>query len=260
MVYDEADITVVGLVKLPQPATLQEARRAQAAQMDLAAAARLDLAAARTSLLARAALADLAQAAVRRAGLARRVAEEVERVGDAAACLHAGFAQASPAVRLGWAQALSAFDDPAPLADLSTLPAWGALPLELRRALQDVADWLYARLAPGEAEARAAMDDLVRICALTASLAPAGGLVPARLAAPAVLKPGAIWVLAVDLARTRAGMAAVMRDAGGREVMRARIVDLGDDGARAEVIRVARDAPASAAAGLRLELLAEALP
>ena len=104
------------------------------------------------------------------------------------------------------------------------------------------------------------MDDLVRICALTASLAPAGGLVPARLAAPAVLKPGAIWVLAVDLARTRAGMAAVMRDAGGREVMRARIVDLGDDGARAEVIRVARDAPASAAAGLRLELLAEALP
>jgi len=237
-----------------------EARRAQAAELNLAAAARLDLAAARTSLLARAALADLAQAAVRRAGLARRVAEEVERVGDAAACLHAGFAQASPAVRLGWAQALSAFDDPAPMADLSTLPAWGALPLELRRALQDVADWLYARLAPGEAEARAAMDDLVRICALTASLAPAGGLVPARLAAPAVLKPGAIWVLAVDLARTRAGMAAVMRDAGGREVMRARIVDLGDDGARAEVIRVARDAPASAAAGLRLELLAEALP
>ena len=35
MVYDEADITVVGLVKLPQPATLQAARRAQAAMPPL---------------------------------------------------------------------------------------------------------------------------------------------------------------------------------------------------------------------------------
>lgn len=234
-----------------------EARRRQAAGIDLAAAARLDLAAAQAALLARAALADLAQAAVRRAGLARRVAEEVERVGDAAACLHAGFAQASPAARLAWAQALSAHDDPAPLSDLSTLPAWGLLPLELRRALQDVADWLYGRLVPGEASARAAMDDLVRICALTAALAPAGALVPARLASAAPLRPGAVWVLAVDLARTRAGMTAVLRDAAGREMMRARVIDLGDAGARAQVLRVARGAPASAGAGARLELLAE---
>ena len=31
MVYDPADITVIGLVKLPKAATLQEARQAQAA-------------------------------------------------------------------------------------------------------------------------------------------------------------------------------------------------------------------------------------
>ena len=31
MVYNPADITVIGLVKLPEAATLQEARRAQAA-------------------------------------------------------------------------------------------------------------------------------------------------------------------------------------------------------------------------------------
>ncbi|MDF2235414.1 hypothetical protein P2H44_22900 [Albimonas sp. CAU 1670] len=234
-----------------------EARRASAAGIDRAAAAKLDLAAARATLLARAALADLAQSALRRAALARRVAEEVERVGDAAACLHAGFAQAAPAVRLAWAQALSAFDDPAPMADLSTLPDWGRLPLELRRALQDVVDWLYARLVPGEAAARAAMDDLVRICALTASLAPAGALVPARLVSAAPARPGATLLLSVDVSRVRAGMTAVMRDAGGIEIVRATVMDLSDGAARAQVVRVARGAPASLAAGGRVELMAE---
>jgi hypothetical protein len=225
--------------------------KAEALALDLGAVARLDLSGLRQGLLAHATLADLVAGEQLRQAAANRIAEEVARIGDAAAWLHRQFCEVAPAIRLGWAETLSAFDAPAPLADLSALTGWGGVPLALRRELQRVVDWLFTRIDRGQPGAERAIDELVRIALLLAAQAPVDRLIPARLVAPVPVRPGAMLELSVDVLQVRVGMIARLASTAG--LVEARVVDLGDGAARAEVIR-STGAVGTLASGMRFEL------
>jgi hypothetical protein len=230
-----------------------EPRRIAALQIDLGAVAMLDLSTARRLVAQRASLGDLVAGEHNRPMLARDAASEIEGIGRIAACLHAAFGEAPPAIRLGWAETLSGFDAPAPMDELAGLPRWSELPIALRRTQQGLVDWLYARIDGDAGEARAAMDMLVRVCLLMSAHAPTDRVIPARLVAPAPAQPGTRIELALSAAAARVGMAALVRAADGSLVATAIVEDLAEGVARARILRVPA-VGATLAAGLRIDL------
>jgi hypothetical protein len=174
--------------------------------------------------------------------VARRALEELDDIGQVAACLHAGFAAVRPALRLQWAEILSVYDDPIDLRSLARLPSWGEIEIVERRALQGLVDWLYSAVDPGVAGAVALMSDLVRVCVLLASHAPVGQLITARVAQAAPLQLGGRLALKLDLPQARVGMQVLLYDRAdaSRVVARAVIDDLHAGGAAARVTYAAR--------------------
>ncbi|MBV9931287.1 MAG: hypothetical protein JO013_10120 [Alphaproteobacteria bacterium] len=203
-------------------------QRAAVAQVNLAGLAALSLAQAHVQIRETSSLGDLISAPHRQPALARLAQDEIEGIGQIAGCLHAGFAEVPPGVRLGWAETLSEFDRPAPLRNLAGLPGWAELTMTLRRTLQEFVDWLFARIDPSQATAVDAVNELVRICLLMAADSPVDRLIPAHLVAPAPAKIGSRFLLALDITRVRRGMTAVVRDAGDRIVSRAIVDDIID--------------------------------
>jgi hypothetical protein len=244
---------VVHRVITAQRAVL-EPRRLEAVSLNLAAVATLDLSAMRRLVTERSSLGDLAAGEHNRPELARRAAAELEDVARVAACLHAAFGEAAPAIRLGWAELLSGFDEPAPLATLAGLPDWSELPIELRRRQQGLVDWLFSRIARDIPRAEAAMNELVRICLLMAAHAPLERVIPARLVAPVAVRPGVRLDLALDISVARIGMTALLRDAEARPVGTAVVEDLSEGIARARIVQNFTASTMTLAAGLRVEL------
>ena len=226
----------------------------QAASIDLATVATLDLSAAQRMVNERSSLGDIAAGDHNRPDLASRAVQELENIGRVAACLHAAFAEAAPAIRLGWAELLSGFDDPAPLSALSALPSWNGLPIALRRKQQGLVDWLFGRIDRNLAPAVSAMNELVRVCLLMSAHAPVDRVIPARLVAPVLVRPGVRLDLALDISVARIGMTALLRDAEARPVGMAVVDDLSDGIARGHVLKALTASPVTLAAGLRVEL------
>lgn len=233
--------------------TALEPRRIAALQLDLGAVAMLDLSSARRLVAQRASLGDLVAGEHNRPALAREAAAEIEGIGRIAACLHAAFGEAPPAIRLGWAEILSGFDAAAAMDDLAGLPRWSELPIALRRTQQGLVDWLYGRVHGEVAEARAAMDMLVRVCLLMSAHAPTDRVIPARLVSPAPARPGTRIELALTAAAVRVGMAVLVRADDGTVAATAIVEDLAEGVARARILRVPV-AGVTLAAGLRIEL------
>ena len=248
-------LSVVQGVLSAQRAVL-EPRRAEAVRLDLAAVATLDLSGIRRLVQDRASLGDLVSGEHNRPELARHAAEELESIARVAGCLHAAFGEAEPAIRLGWAELLSGFDEPAPLAILAGLPGWSELPITLRREQQGLVDWLFDRVDRAVPRAEAAMAELVRICLLMAAHAPVDRVIPARLVAPVTVRPGVRLELALDMRAARIGMTALLRDAEARPVGTAVIEDLADGVARARIVKGLGTGNVTLAAGLRVELTA----
>jgi hypothetical protein len=244
---------VVHRVIAAQRAVL-EPRRLEAVRLDLATVATLDLSGVRRLLNDRASLGDLASGEHNRPELARRASAELEDVARVAACLHATFGEAAPAIRLGWAELLSGFDEPAPLETLAGLPGWSELPIELRRRQQELVDWLFSRIARDIPRAEAAMNELVRICLLMAAHAPLDRVIPARLVASVTVRPGVRLDLALDIKVARVGMTALLRDAEARPVGTAVVEDLGEGIARARIVKGLTTSAVTLVAGLRVEL------
>lgn len=217
--------------------TVHETRRLAALQVDVVGAAGAGLLAARQALAERASLADLIAGDHHRAALARLAATEVEGLAQVAGCLHASFGETPPVIRLQWAEMLSEFDQPAPLAQLSGLPRWNTLPLELRRRQQGFVDWLFARIDRRIDPAEAAINELVRIALLLAAHAPVERMIPARLIAPAPARIGSLLHLTVDVAVARVGMAALIRGGDGATVAHAVIDDIAEGVARARIVK-----------------------
>ncbi|MBL8350559.1 MAG: hypothetical protein JNL87_09610 [Burkholderiaceae bacterium] len=193
--------------------------------------------------------ADLAEGGHGRADVARAAATELDQIRSIVTCLHAEFSAVPPALRLLWADTLSEFDEAPNLRNLASLPRFAELAYVDRRQMQGYVDWLFDQIEPGQPQAVALLDDVVRMTLLLASHAPIDRIVGGRLAKPVTgVSTGIRLPLAVlDSAQLRVGMQALMyrndtlvaravvEDLGHGEVSarvvhtRAERVDLGDD-------------------------------
>lgn len=203
-------------------------RRAMVTQFDYARVAVLSLAQTHVQIRETASLGDLIDGRHRQPTLTRMATDEIEAIGQVAACLHASFAEVAPVIRLAWAEILSEFDRPAPLATLSGLPGWPEVPIADRRTLQGFVDWLFAQIDRTQHDAVNAINELVRVALLMAAHAPVDQIIPAQLVAPAPAVLGTRFQLALDILRVRKGMTTLIRDRNDRIVSRAVIDDVVD--------------------------------
>lgn len=233
-----------------------EQRRLAVAQVNLAALHNLSLVQAQVQIRETASLADLIGGRHRQPSLTRMASDEIEAIGQVAGCLHAAFGEVAPVIRLGWAEILSEYDRPAALESLAGLPDWAEVPMELRRTLDGFVDWLFGRIDRSIPEAHGAVNELVRIAMLMASHAPVDRIVPARLVVPAPARIGTRLQLAVEGARIRKGMTALIRDRDNRLISRAVVEDLVDGHASA-ILTHNLISVASLTADMRIELVNE---
>ena len=236
-----------------------EPRRISALQLDVARVTTLGIVAARRQLIDTASLGDLIDAGHGRADLARYAADLLDAIAQVATCLHEGFGEAPPIIRLDWAETLSEFDQPAPLRSLAALSRWGELPIDLRRRLQGLVDWLFAQINPDIAAAEAAINELVRVCLLLAAQAPVDRIIPARLITPTPARIGTRFDLALDASSIRIGMTVLARGADDRLLARAVIEDVSDGAARARITH-APTAGLTLTTAVRIQLTGAASP
>jgi hypothetical protein len=214
-----------------------EPRRLVAAGLDTSAIGNADLSSVQQAIRDVGSLGDLIAADHNRPSLANLAGAAIEQMGEAAACLHASFAEVSPATRLQWGTLLSEFSAPVPLSSLAALPGWNNLPIETRRTQQGLTDWLFSQIDSSNADAMAAINDLVRICILLAAQAPVDRIIAARLLAPVPVRVGGNLDLGVDISVARVGMTVLIRDANAQPIAHAVVEDLGQDVARARIVR-----------------------
>ena len=183
-------------------------------------------------------LGDLAEGEHGNAALVQAAAAYLGTISRIAACLHAGLSTAPPALRLAWAETLSAFDQAPSLRNLSALEGFAGLPYTTRRQLQALTDWLFDQLATPQPEAVGLVNDLVRVCLLLASHAPVGRLIAGRLARPVRPRPGSlIPIRPIPGATLRVGMQATLFR-GEQVVARAVLEDVGREESQVRVIAV----------------------
>lgn len=184
---------------------------------------------------------DLAEGSHGRAEVARSAARELDQIRSVATCLHAEFSGVLPVVRLQWAEMLSEFDAAPNLRNLASLPRWAEIGYIDRRQMQSYVDWLFAQVEPGQPQAVALVNDVIRMCLLLASHAPVDRIVQGRLARPTPgVSPGVRIPLAVlDASRLRVGMQALLYR-GDALVARATVEDLGDQEVAARVVHTAQ--------------------
>ena len=217
-----------------------DARRAAVATLDIARIPSLSLTQAHAQLTTMATIGDLVAGTHRQPALTRAAAEEIDAIATIAGCLHESFGEVPPIVRLGWAETLSEFDRPAPLANLAGLTGWGEVPIELRRTLQGFVDWLFSRINRADQAADDAINELVRICLLMAAHAPVDKIIPAHLIAPVPAKLGSKLFLTLDISRVRKGMTTLIRDDRDQIISRAVIDDIADGRAQATVTQISK--------------------
>jgi hypothetical protein len=138
--------------------------------------------------------------------VADAAAGELNQITRIAACLHAQACDVLPVIRLGWADRLSQFDKAVSLRDLTVLPRWGEVDFSQRKEIQTLADWLYGRIDPAQADGVSWMHDLVRVCLLLASHAPVNQIIAGQVPVPTRAAPGRTVPIAIDPAQVRLGM------------------------------------------------------
>jgi hypothetical protein len=220
---------LTGAIASMQTRQLQVVTQARsiATQLDLTRIRGLTWQGARDQATQVVSLGDLIDGEHGRGDVARRAAQTFEEIGRIAACLHAGFSDVLPSIRLDWAETLSQFDDSPSLRRLGGLARWGEIPYADRYRLQGLTDWLFGRINPIEPRAESLMNDVVRMCLLLASHAPVGRIIAGRLPRPITVRPGVrLPVTAFDATKLRVGMEAlVYRDSA--VVARAIVEDIG---------------------------------
>ena len=191
-------------------------------------------------------VASLIEAGHGRSDVVAQATRELNDITHIAACLYQMFGDVLPAIRLDWAERLSQYDAPINLRNLSSLPHWGekrpdgedAIPFLDRRQMQMLADWLYGRVDPLQAEAVSLIDDVVRICILLASHAPVNQIVSGHVPKPTTVTKGGLVELAVDSSKVRVGMHVLMYT-GSDVVARGVVDDLSSAHVTAHVVHTA---------------------
>ena len=215
-----------------------EQRRLAVAQFDLIRIAALSLAEAQVHLTQASTIGDLVAGTHRQPALTKAALDEIDAITTIAGCLHESFGEVGAAVRLGWAETLSAFDQPAPLQNLAGLPGWGEVPVELRRSLQGFVDWLFGRIDRQNAAAHDAINELIRVCLLMAAHAPVDKIIPAHLIAPAPARIGTRLMLSLDITRVRKGMTTLIRNDRDQIVSHAVVEEISNGQVRAAITQI----------------------
>lgn len=172
-----------------------------------------------------------------RGAVSRQASTFFDRFEQVTVCLHAGFSEVPPSIRLDWAETLSQFDKAPRLRNLTSLARWSELEFADRRRMQGLVDWMFDQLDTQDARALSLVNDVVRMCLLLASHAPIGRILAGRLPRPVLARPGLrIPLLALDPARLRVGMQALVYRAE-HVIARAVVEDLGAE-VSARVIQV----------------------
>lgn len=167
--------------------------------------------------------------------LARRAAEELERIERVACCLYMRCGEVLPGVRLRWADLISVFDTPVSLQSLSSLPGWEELDEDGRRDMQRLLDWLFAQVDSSVSRALDLMNDLVRVAILLACHAPVSGIIDGHLPARSRLVIGGFLDLVVDRGRVGIGMQVAIHS-GESVVARGVVDDLVEGSARVQIV------------------------
>jgi hypothetical protein len=128
--------------------------------------------------------ADLADGSHGHSAVAQAAATELQNIRSIVACLNAEFSGIAPVLRLEWAETLSEFDAAPNLRNLASLPRWAEIGFIDRRQMQSYVDWLFAQIEPGQPQAVALINDVVRMCLLLASHAPVDRIISGRMARP----------------------------------------------------------------------------
>jgi hypothetical protein len=134
----------------------------------------------RDRALAELSIEDLAGAGRAGAALARAGLVELDHIGSVAACFLEVLRQVPAGIRLGWAETLSVHDEAPDLSRITVAPRWNEIALPERRELEHLHRWLFGRVDTANAEARATMSEIVRVCLLLASHAPVSAIVEGR--------------------------------------------------------------------------------
>jgi len=153
-------------------------------------------------------LADLIEAGKGRSTLAKQATAVMEAIEDVAVCFYARCNDITPAIRLQWANNISIFDQPVALQNLEVLPAWDQLDIVFRRDLQNMVDWLFTQVNPGQKDAHNLMNDLVRVCILLASHAPVSTIIRGYAPNPVQGKVGDLVDIVIDKGLVKVGMVA----------------------------------------------------
>lgn len=171
---------------------------------------------------------DLLGAGISRPELTLAAAGLLDDIAGVGACLHAAFCGVPPATRLRWVELFSQFDAAVSLRQLSALPGFGDETLGVDylawRRMQQLVDWLFAQVAD-EADALAAINDVVRVCLLLAAHAPVKRIVSARLRRPVPALVNTRLDIDIDPKTTRIGMQVLVQAPGSHTVLARAVVE-----------------------------------
>jgi hypothetical protein len=233
-------------------------RQSYVAQVSASYITALSLLEAQTSLRENATLGDCAKGAHQAADLTKKTTDLLEGITQMATCLHVGFAEVAPIIRLQWAEILSQFDQSEALHSLASLPLWGQVPRTLRHRLQNMVDWLYQQIDSTNPKPISLMDDLVRVAILMAAHAPVKRIISARLLSESPARIGAFFAIEVDTRYIRKGMATFVRDRADALISRAVIEDIRDGQASARIIEVSKNV-SMISTDMRIELVSQTM-
>ncbi|TVQ32919.1 MAG: hypothetical protein EA356_12810 [Geminicoccaceae bacterium] len=149
---------------------------------------------------------DLAEAGRAGAALARDGLVEVARIGTVAACFLEELRGVAATTRLQWAEALSMYDAPVDLTDITRAPSWTAIPFERRRLLEHLHRWLVGRIDQRQPGAASAMSEVIRVCLLLSSHAPVSDIVEGRIERPLLVNEGQRFEVSIVRGTVAAGM------------------------------------------------------
>lgn len=184
------------------------ALRMEVAKLDVTALAGLGWKESRERARRVVSVGDLIEANHGRSAVADAATQELAQIGRIAGCLHAQASDALPAIRFGWADRLSQYEDEnVNLRNLAALPRWSEIDFIDRKEIEQLTDWLFGRIDADQPDALAWMNDLVRVCLLLASHAPVDEIIAGSLIeeVPQV-SPGRSVPVAIDPGRVRVGM------------------------------------------------------
>jgi len=184
-----------------------------------------------------AAIADLLAAEGVHAEITNATSRLIQQISSVATCLYVSVGLTLPVDRLEWAEYLRGPGATVPLRNLYVLPKWNTQDYVDRQQMQLLVDWLFQQIDQLNPAATAFMSDVVRVCILLASHAPANEIIVGEVVQRFKPAIGTIIPLTLPSGRIAHGMSVQIFRAG-ELAAEAIVSDLDSSNVRATVTAV----------------------